>query len=949
MRQRKCNKKDNLSIYYQNIQCITNKISEIIVFLEETKMCFDVLAFTEHWLKNNEKNFAKISNFCMASCFVRQSSIHGGSCIYVEKNVQFKELVELQQKSIELVIECSAVEITLSKTKIINIYRPPAGDFDSFINTLEEILICVTKSNDYVTILCGDFNLNLQNKDDNRVKLFLDLLATFDLKPSINEPTRISTTETTIDNIFINIPKYESGTLKNGLSDHFGLEIHFPVSVSKRNIKYQIEHRSIHNDELPLFKNKIRNINWNHIIVNEDPNLSMYKFIKTFRDVMDEIYPKKLSLRNSRERVIWMDDDLRMRSSIKRQMYEEMLRGNISYEIYKQYRITLKNKITEVKKRSHSNYILNSSNKTKATWDLVKQITGKDDDVGFQIGNIGDSVNHRNKKEILNEVNNYYVKIAEEVNGNSEKNLYHVFKNKNTMFLNETTPAEIYNIIHSLKDTAAVGDDEIPTKLLKYCAEEICKPLSEIINMCFSIGIFPDMLKRTIIKPIYKKGNKNEIANYRPIALITIIAKIFEKALLNRIVDFTDKYHIITEMQSAYIKGRSTVRTVYLGMCEILDSISNKEKVVELFLDLSKAFDSVDHVILLEKMEMMGFRGNVLNLLKSYLENRTQCVMAKDSGKHLNSDWKVVKRGVPQGSILGPILFLLYINDLPKVSRHLINLFADDNSVVIRAKSDEQLIMEISTTIDSLSEWYVSNNLKLNIEKTDLLKFSLKKELPLVINYGNQMLTSSEYTRFLGIVIDPQLNWRQHVQYLASKISSYTYALRVITKSINRAAAIASYYAYVDSRIKYGIIFWGNSVEASRIFRLQKTCIRSIFHLKRTDTCSILFKENHILTVPCLYILECACFVKKNYDELIARYEPEHLYSTRDQTNSILRLPQTSYSQVQKNVVTQLIKLYNHLPSDYKDLPFKPFKNKIQNVLISETFYSVSDFFNYQF
>lgn len=865
--------------------------------------------------------------------------------------MEFRELVQLKQKSEELIIECSAVEI-ISKIKIINIYRPPSGDFDSFIKILEDMLTSLIKSTtDYIIILCGDFNLDLQNKKDTKVKLFLDLLSTFDLKPTINEPTRISTTETTIDNIFINTREYESKLLKNGLSDHFGIETHFCVnSLKNKKLNDYTASRFIVDDRLPQFKEKINNISWNEILIDKDPNLSTSRFIKIFQELLNEIFPKKLHKINSHEKAIWINEELRTRSKIKRQLYEEMLKGKVSKDTYKQYSRDLRKNIEEAKRNSHSNYILNSNNRTKATWDLVRNITGKDNYDRFQLENIRKCDDQKSKKETINEVNNYYIKICEEVGEYSRRNLSYVHKNNNTMVLYETTPTEIYNIIISLKDTAAVGADEIPTKLLKYCAEDICTPLSEIINMCFSLAIFPDDLKKIIIKPVFKKGSKNDISNYRPIALISIIAKIFEKALLNRILDFTENYNIITGMQSAYIKGRSTVRAVYLGICNILEAISNKEKVVELFLDLSKAFDSVDHAILLEKMEIMGFRGNTYDIIKSYLQKREQCVMVIDSdGKYLYSDWVLVERGVPQGSILGPILFLLYINDLPNISKHLINLFADDTSLVIRAQTNDELITEVSTSLDILNDWYTRNNLKLNIDKTHLIRFSLKKELPLLVDYNNQTLTSTDHTKFLGIVIDPQLNWKHHIEYLAAKISSFTYALRMITKSVNEAAALASYYAYVNSRIKYGIIFWGNSVEANRIFKLQKTCIRSIFHLKRSDTCRILFKQKRILTLPCLYVYEGACFVKNNYVEFISRYEADHLYNTRDYASARLRIPQTPYSQVQRNVVTQLIKIYNHLPNNYKDLPFKHFKKKLMNFLISETFYSVSDFFNYNF
>ena len=225
----------------------------------------------------------------------------------------------------------------------------------------------------------------------------------------------------------------------------------------------------------------------------------------------------------------------------------------------------------------------------------------------------------------------------------------------------------------------------------------------------------------------------------------------------------------------------------------------------------------------------------------------------------------------------------------------------------------------------------------------------MRKEDPFTTTYNDHILTTSDHTKFLGIEIDSELNWKEHVQYLAKKISSFTYALRIVSNSVNEEAALTAYYSYVNSRITYGIIFWGNSADSPRIFRLQKSCIRSIFHLRKRESCRELFKEKHILTLPSLYVYQCACFVKENYNEFFSRYETNHAFNTRGCATSFLRQPQTIFTKVQRNAVTQLIKIYNKIPNEYKNLLTKNFKVKLKTYLSNQSFYSISEYFNHHF
>ena len=335
------------------------------------------------------------------------------------------------------------------------------------------------------------------------------------------------------------------------------------------------------------------------------------------------------------------------------------------------------------------------------------------------------------------------------------------------------------------------------------------------------------------MKPLRKKSDKSEFSNYRPISLLTSFSKIIEKIIYKRLYCHLSSNNILVNNQFGFREKLSTELATYSLLNTILPSLDMKHFVGGLFFDLQKAFDCVSHTILVDKMEFYGFSGSAIKLIKSYLENRYQRVSIIYFDFHkVSPKWDPLKHGVPQGSILGPLLFLIYINDLALSIGNLATpiLFADDTSIIISNTDPGEFKRNVSEVLTETSKWFQSNFLSLNCDKTHFLQFFTKKqtELQIQITTPNSVISNINSTKFVGLIVDSTLSWKDHISELASKLNKACYAIRAIKPLMSLEVLKTVYYSYVHSALSYGIIFWGNSHFSDSIFKIQKRILRVI-------------------------------------------------------------------------------------------------------------------------
>lgn len=425
--------------------------------------------------------------------------------------------------------------------------------------------------------------------------------------------------------------------------------------------------------------------------------------------------------------------------------------------------------------------------------------------------------------------------------------------------------------------------------------------------------------------PIHNKGELCDPDNYRPISILPLLGKSMEKTIKHRLVEFLETNNVLNPCQFGFRESYSTNKAVMQLINEIIKSSENREHTVLTLCDLSKAFDCVSHALLIDKLHQYGIRGIPLHLFASYLQNRMQCV-------HINntfSDFLPVRHGVPQGSVLGPVLFILYINDLYNFLKpNKCILFADDTTLLSSHSNMDILNKQVENTTNNVEQWFASHNLKLNASKTQSLTIS-----------SNLKNRNGQSVRLLGMDIDDGLTGHSQIIKLCATLSSTIYLFRRLKNICQVPVLRMAYFALFHSHLNYGILLWGNSTHVTKIFILQKKIVRIIANVSPTHSCKNLFIELRIMTLPCLYIYATLLEIHTNQDKY-PRNSDIHSHNTR--AVNLLRLNKFKNKRSERNSLQ--LKFYNILPQNVKALSNPKFKNVVRNYLITNSFYTFQEY-----
>jgi hypothetical protein len=963
-----CNSKRTLKIFHQNIRGLnSDKVDELTFALAVDLM--HIICLTEHHMRDSIIDTFLLPHYNLAAKFCRKKLKNGGVCIFIHESIRFSN-INLEKFCNEKDLEICAAKLHLTPYEIciITIYRSPSGDLQYFLDNLEKALNRIYR-NTIEIIICGDFNINYQKDSQDKVSLD-SLLASYGMYSVVLFPTRIQNISSSqIDNIFINVTKFKEFSVYpiiNGLSDHDaqGLSLHNLINSknNERNNNFSYK-RKIDSNSINDFNTKLSYESWKEVFDEEDVDQMFKKFLNTYIRIFYSSFPLKKKFYKSCNKA-WTTLGIRTSCINKKKLFLSLRYSNDPNlpNYYKNYCKILTNVIKMAKKNYYNRVLDHSNNKVKTAWNIIKSTSNikpsAQNTTSIKINNKLSS----DGQVIAETFNKYFVSAAQRnliknlnMNSSSENPISYLDRAFNQPFpsikLKWVSSKEIEDITKLLETKNSHGYDGISTKILKSSIAYVSSPLTYICNKMLATGTFPSRLKFSEVRPIYKKGDKNDVSNYRPISLLTSFSKIFEKVVYNRLYKHIECNHILAAEQFGFRHKSSTDMATYYLTDNILTALNNKSFVGSIFCDLQKAFDSVNYDVLLAKIEFYGILGKTYKLIESYLKNRYQRVLIDLDSKKYYSEWKLVTDGVPQGSILGPLLFLLYINDLPFSMSNISNpiLYADDTSLVLKNLDSQIFKEDVNTSVRQINKWFQSNLLVLNLEKTNFLQFETKNSnvtnFPVI--YENKQISNAQSIKFLGIIVDKKLSWQCHVDQMIPKLNKVVYLIRVLKSFLTFESLKMMYFTLFHSIIAYGIIFWGVSSHSKNIFKIQKRVLRIIANVDRRGSCRTIFKKVKILPLQSQYIYSILMFVVKN-KKLFKINSEFHTLNTRAKHD--LHVPAANLTLYQKGVYYSGTKMFNHLPQTLKQVSnnIPKFGASLKRFLIENSFYSTEEFYSWK-
>lgn len=926
-------------ILYINARSIKNKIDEFEHIIKGFNIDIDVICVTESWLSDSDEIYFNLKNYEKITAN-RPTEGAGGVIIFISKSHSYTHLFSMSDNEDSF---CAAnIKLKNYSFDIMCVYRKPnliVSKKEKFLSVLMENITRMSLRN---SIIVGDFNINILIEDAFVIK-YLNLIRMhgyFVINKSI--PTRKNAN---LDHFFVNNPNYNiiAHHSKLDLVDHnvTAIDISAPKPVTKHT-SLKLNPKYIYVTDATKLTMKLKE----HPIVLYDSMAceEMYNYFVNKLNAYIKNTSKKVKVKQKQtDSCEWLSSELISLIKEKNKWFSKLSKDPNNIYIQRQYKY-LRNQVTTQKRQIKADHYRKlferSLNDNRKTWENINSLLYNKSKKNMNCPLLNNCSRNEKLKKI-NDLNEFLATVGKKIITKcpTQNIVYPTKLQLESFILGKTTPELIKTIMCGLKPSKAKDVDNVFSSLLKECSTELCKPISILINKSLREGYVPKMMKVARVIPIFKSGDIDDFNNYRPISILPIISKIMEKVVNQQLMEYIERNKLSTSKQYGFRKKSGTSTALIDMVSNLQKNKDNRSNVGALFIDLSKAFDTVDHTILLRKLFALGVRGSSFNWFRSYLLERFQYIKIDDC----TSERQPVTMGVPQGSVLGPTLFCLYVQDFANLplNGHPV-LFADDISLLYSTNSPAEIEWQMNSDLKKIETWMNAQKLCVNARKTKYIVCT-KSNTPLRIVYQEDVVERVSEFKYLGLWVDSALDWNFHISKLSKKLSSLAGVFGRIRYSVPENLKRTMYFSLFHSHLTYGINIWGTAVHGllQTLQVVQNKALKNLFGFDWLTNTRRIYKQLQILMVKDEIEINMVTHIHKivltevHTNTQLTTRSNLHQYNVRSRNNIHLdRIYSKKYGS--SSILYKSIQYYNKHSDEIKKCNTLKFKLHVKAMLLSK-------------